>query len=205
MKKTLLLLASITLLAACNRVPTGILSLADGSEAAPRSVSGGSGVQAERDLRRLEDIDKSIQASLTRLDAALDPNNKTPANLDKLVQGDKTDPSLLSNRNLRQQAQVDAKFDEKNQALIDNSLSGNLDDLDSTRQPDAADAPTRQQRLLNQIDNRLDDKAGEVLAEPDASTETVPAESAPAEQAPESAPAPEAPEPAPEVENKPSL
>lgn len=205
MKKTLLLLASISLLAACNRVPTGILSLADSSEAAPRSASGSSGVQAERDLRRLEDIDKSIQASLTRLDAALDPNNKTPANLDKLVQGDTTDPSLLSNRSLRQQAQVDAKFDEKNQALIDNSLSGNLDDLESTRQPDATDAPTRQQRLLNQIDNRLDDSAGDVLAEPDASTETVPAESAPAEQAPESAPAPEAPEPTPEVENKPSL
>lgn len=204
MKKTLLLLASISLLAACNRVPTGIISIAAGSEAAPRSGDGVAGARAERDLRRLEDIDKSIQASLTRLDAALDPNNTTPANLDKLVQGDATDPSLLSNRSLRQQAQIDAKFDEKNQALIDNSLSGNLDQLDSSKQPDAADAPTRQQRLLNQIDNKLDEKTEGVLASPDSSsdssTESKPAAPEKAEKV-ESAPAETAPEP----ENKPSL
>ncbi|MEZ0368128.1 MAG: hypothetical protein ACAI44_03465 [Candidatus Sericytochromatia bacterium] len=193
MKKTLLLLAALPLLASCNRVPTGILSLADGSEAAPRVVDSNANTRAERDLKRLSDIDKSIQASLTRLDAALDPNNTDPANLEKLVVGDGIDPALASNRQLRQQAEIDQKLDEKNQALIDNTRSGNLDEFEETGNPDG-DTLSREQRLQTEIDDKLDDKAEAAVSEPAEEESTEPA-TEPADSS----------SPAPETSDKPSL
>lgn len=195
MKKSLLLLACLPLLAACNRVPSGVLSLADGSEAAPRVVDSNSGTRSERDLKRLGQIDQSIQASLNRLEAALDPNNKEPANLEKLVVGDGIDPALASNRQLRQQAQIDQKMDEKNQALIDNTMSGNLEEIEKTGNPDTASV-TRDQKLQIQIDEKLDEKAESAVRE----TKSAPV---PLEKEPE--PAEKEPAPAPETKDKPSL
>lgn len=163
MNKKIALFALLPLLAACNRVPSGILSVADGSDATGRIVDSNSGNQAERDLKRLSSIDSAIQASLNRLDAALDPNNKTAANLEKLVVGDGIDPAIASNRTLRQQALIDQKMDEKNQALIDNTKTGNLDHIQDTSDQDPA-SMTREQKLQAQIDSGLDQKAQDAVS-----------------------------------------
>ncbi|PKL75652.1 MAG: hypothetical protein CVV27_14305, partial [Candidatus Melainabacteria bacterium HGW-Melainabacteria-1] len=169
----------------------GVFSTADGSEAGPRIINANGNTQAERDLRRLEDIDQSIQASLTRLDAALDPNNTDPANLEKLVVGDGVDPALLGSRSLRQQAEIDQKFDEKNQALIDNTMTGNLDNVESTGNP-ASGTLERNHQLQTEVDSKLDDKA-KAVSPTDSNDvpnqDPEPVEPAPApEQAPEQAP-----------------
>lgn len=171
MKKKLALLATLPFLVACNRIPAGILSLSDGDEATPRVVDSNSGNRAERDLKRLSSIDNAIQASLNRLDAALDPNNKTAANLEKLVVGDGIDPALASNRQLRQQAQIDQKFDQKNQALIDNTKTGNLDNVQQTNDLDPA-AMTREQKIQAAIDSSLDRKAIDAVKDSNDSSAT---------------------------------
>lgn len=162
MKKSLFLLAALPLFISCSRVPAGVFSIADGSEAAARVVNSNAGTREQRDLRRLQQIDKSIQASLARLDAALDPNNTDPAHLEKLIAGDVMDPALASNRIGRQQALIEQKFDEKNQALLDNTLSGKLDNLEDTNTLDPHNLP-RSQRLELQIDEKIDQKVVDVL------------------------------------------
>lgn len=201
MKKSLLLLATLPLLAACNRVPSGVLSLADGSEAAPRVVDSNSNTRAERDLKRLGDIDKSIQASLSRLDAALDPNNTDPAHLEKLVVGDKPDPALTSSsRSLRQQSAIDQKFDEKNQALIDNSMSGSLDEVENAETGNPApDTLNRDQRLRAEVDNMLDEKAESAVSSPEQEPDVDSSEPDSSELSPEpESSVPETSEPAPD-------
>lgn len=162
MKKSLFLFAALPLFISCSRVPAGVFSIADGSEAAARVVNSNAGTREQRDLRRLQQIDKSIQASLARLDAALDPNNTDPAHLEKLIAGDVMDPALASNRINRQQALIEQKFDEKNQALLDNTLSGKLDNLEDTNTLDPHNLP-RSQRLQLQIDEKIDQKVIDVL------------------------------------------
>lgn len=166
MKKSLFLFANLfailPLFISCSRVPAGVFSIADGSEAAARAVNSNAGIREQRDLKRLQQIDKSIQASLARLDAALDPNNTDPAHLEKLIAGDVMDPALASNRINRQQALVEQKFDEKNQALLDNTLSGKLDNIEETNNLDPHNLP-RAQRLQLQIDEKIDQKVLDVL------------------------------------------
>lgn len=185
MKKALLLLSLLPLIVSCSRVPSGVFGVADGSEAAPRVVDANSNTRAERDLKRLQQIDQNIQASLARLDAALDPNNTDPAHLEKLIVGDEMDPALANSRSLRQQAAIEKKFDEKNQALLDNSRTGNLDELQKTSDLDPK-ILTREQRSQIQIDQKIDEKVEKTLAGP--------AESEPETQAEEPAPEVEAPE-----------
>ena len=158
MKFLLLTLALTVSLSACTRVAVGTFAAADGSTAAPAVVDANTNTQDEIDLNRLKDIDSSIDASLARLDSALDPNAE-PANLDKLVSENDLDPALASDPNLRRQIEVENKFNEKNQALIDDELSGNLDNVDqnTAATPDNFNDLQRQQQA--EIDQKLDEKA----------------------------------------------
>lgn len=169
MARKLLLLCLFPALVACTRVPTGVFGTADGSDAVPAVIDGNSAVRDERDLKRLKAIDESINDSLARLDAALDPNAE-PADLDKLVVGDTVDPALLNDRSLRQQVEIEQKFDEKNQALIDDTRSGNLDQVESNSGLDPADFNNRDLRQQAQVDQKLDEKAAEVA--PDKATDS---------------------------------
>lgn len=164
MKFLFLTLALSLSLSACTRVPVGTFSAADGSTAAPAVVDANSNIEAERDLNRLRDIDSSIDAGLARLDAALDPNS-APANLDKLVTDNDLDPALASDPNFRRQIEVENKFNEKNQSLIDDELTGNLDNVNenTATSPDEFNDLQRQQQA--EIDQKLDEKAQDAVAQ----------------------------------------
>ncbi len=157
-KKSLIALLCLSALVSCQRIPSSVFSLADGSEASAISVDGNSGTVAERDLGRLNNIDASIDESLDRLSAALDPNS-APANLDKLVVGDKVDPGILNERGLSQQAQIEQKFDQKNQDLIDNVSTGNLDNVSENSGLNPDNFSDRDRKQQAQIDQKLDSKA----------------------------------------------
>lgn len=127
-KHTLVLLLCLPMLAACERVPVGAFGVA-GGEAGPVMINQDDPQRDEWELGRLQAIDRSIDESLKRLDAALDPNSP-PANLDKLVMNDDVDPSLKNDIHLyRRQVQINQLMDQKNQDLIDNRLTGLLRSL----------------------------------------------------------------------------
>ena len=173
-KKSLLALLCLSALVSCQRIPSSVFSLADGSEASAVAVDGNNNTIAERDLGRLNNIDSSIDESLDRLNAALDPNSE-PANLYKLVVGDTIDPALLNDRGLSQQAQIEQKFDQKNQDLIDNVSSGNLDSVSENSGLDPANFSDRDRKQQAQIDQKLDGKA-ESESEPSLDAESEPEE-----------------------------
>ncbi|MGV3523322.1 MAG: hypothetical protein ACO1RX_03820 [Candidatus Sericytochromatia bacterium] len=175
----LLLLLSCSLMA-CTRVPTGSFGTAGAGSAVPIIVNGNSNIQAERDLRRLKDVDASIRASLDRLDAALDPNSP-PANLEKLVVGDDIDPAIVGNRSLYQQALIDQKMDEKNQQLIDDVRTGNLDNVDQNNATNPEQPNTRLQQQQSEIDAELDRKAEEAVTDVPDSNDNDVAEESPAD------------------------
>ena len=160
MKTSVLLLALTLSMTACTRTPVGTFSAADGSTAAPSVVNANGNIRDERLLQRQTQIDDSIAQSLERLDAALDPN-ADPANLDKLVQGDEIDPSLLNDPLLLRREQVEQKFDEKNQALIDDTRTGNLDNVADNRGLNPDELFDRDLNNKAQIDEKLDNKAQE--------------------------------------------
>lgn len=127
-KHTLVLLLCLPMLASCERVPVGVFGVA-GGEAGPVMINQDDPQRDEWELGRLQAIDRSIDESLKRLDAALDPNSP-PANLDKLVMNDEVDPSLKNDIHLyRRQVQINQLMDQKNQDLIDNRLTGLLRSL----------------------------------------------------------------------------
>jgi len=158
LKKCLTLLLLLPALGACERVPVGSFGLASG-EAGPVMINNGNGnTKEEIALQRLNAIDASINASLARLEAAMDPNSP-PANLDKLVHNDEIDPALRNDPFLYRQALINQKFDEKNQALIDDQLSGNLSQLNENELPagsESFDDRSLQQR--DSIDQKLQEK-----------------------------------------------
>jgi hypothetical protein len=160
MKKLLTVFCLLPLMGACTRVSVGSFSAADSGEAAGRIVNSNDNIKEERSLGRLEDIDQSIQDSLARLDAALDPNSQTdPANLDKLVQGDEIDPALKNDPYLLRQAQIDQKFDDKNRDLINDELSGNLDSVSKNTGLNPDNFDNRNLKQTAEIDQKLDQKA----------------------------------------------
>lgn len=127
-KHALALVLLLPLLVACERVPVGAFGLA-GGEAGPVVVNQDDPQKDEWELGRLLAIDRSIDESLRRLDAALDPNS-APANLDRLVLNDEVDPSLKNDLHLyRRQVLINELMDQKNRDLIDNRLTGVLRDL----------------------------------------------------------------------------
>lgn len=160
MKKTVALLCLLPLMGACTRVSVGSFSALDSGEAAGRTVNANTNIQEERSLTRLENIDQSIQDSLDRLDAALDPNSTTaPANLDKLVQGDELDPALKNDPFLVRQALIDKKIDDRNRELINDELTGNLGSVTENKGLDPADYNNRSLKQTAAIDQKLDEKA----------------------------------------------
>lgn len=159
-KKLIVLLAVLPLMTACTRVSVGSFTSADSGEADAVSVDGNTNIREERSLTRLHDIDQSIQDSMDRLDAALDPNaDSKPANLDKLVQNNEIDPALKNDRNLYRNAVIDQKIDDKNRALINDELSGNLDSVSENTGQNPDDFSNRELKQTAQIDQKLDEKA----------------------------------------------
>lgn len=116
-------------LSACDRVPSTFS--AKDVDSAPAASAPGRGFSEKLDLTRLNQIEEQIDASLARLDAAFDPNGPE-ANLDKLVVGVEIDSALATSPFLTRDQMIDKKFDDKNRALINDELSGNLDNVEDT-------------------------------------------------------------------------
>lgn len=155
-KHTLVLLLCLPALAACDRVPAAAFGVA-GGEAGPVMINQDDPQRDEWELGRLQAIDQSIDESLKRLDAALDPNSP-PANLDKLVMNDEVDPSLKNDIHLyRRQVQINELMDQKNQDLIDNRLTGLLRSLPNEDQ--LATHDDLRLTLRDEVDAGLLDKA----------------------------------------------
>lgn len=143
-------------LSACDRVPSTFS--AKDVDSAPAASAPGRGFGENLDLTRLNQIEEQIDASLARLDAAFDPNSPE-ANLDKLVVGVELDPALASSPFLTRDQMIDKKFDDKNRALINDELSGNLDNVEETTGLDPKDFSQINLQRAARIEQKLDQKA----------------------------------------------
>ncbi len=111
-------------LTACSRVP-GTFSTSD-VDSAPAASSRSVDEQELFDFNRLSQIEAKIDESLARLEAAFDPN-APEANLDRLVQENEEINTVANNGFVSGQQIVEHKFNEKNRALINDELTGNLE------------------------------------------------------------------------------
>ena len=157
-------------LTACTRVPS-TFSLSD-VDSAPAAASRNLQSEQRIDIDRLNQIEAKIDESLARLEAAFDPN-APEANLDKLVENNETIASLSPNSVLTHQQLIDLKFDEKNKALINDELTGNLDNIDDD--DSATNINSLEARRAAQVNQTLDEAAANALKEEADKEETEPA------------------------------
>lgn len=109
---------------ACARVPVGAFGVAGSESGNSISLNTDHNTLEEQKLKRLSQIDQKIQESSDRLNAILDPNqNSAPADLEKLVVGEKVDPSLSYDRRFNAGQIIEQKMDQKAQDLISGSAS----------------------------------------------------------------------------------
>ena len=175
-------LASLLMLAfslsACDRVPSTFS--AKDVDSAPAASAPGRGFSEKLDLTRLNQIEDQIDASLARLDAAFDPNSPE-ANLDKLVVGVELDPAFANSPFLTRDQMIDKKFDDKNKALINDELSGNLDNVEETRGLDPKNFSQINLQRAARVEQKLDQKAIDAVKTPSTETEPSQSEASPTE------------------------
>jgi hypothetical protein len=156
-------------LSACDRVPSTFS--AKDVDSAPAASAPGRGFSERLDLTRLNQIEEQIDASLARLDAAFDPN-APEANLDKLVVGTEIDTALATSPFLTRDQIIDKKFDDKNKALINDDLSGNLDNVEDTASIDPNNFSQINLQRAARIQQQLDQKAIDAVKSKSTDTKT---------------------------------